>query len=174
MLKELFAGATRFEDFLAGVTVNADLWRALSRRASVSDEHAGRARVRRRQWRLLVILEDWCGDAVNIVPVIAALVRQAPNLEMRVVRRDEHPELMDSHLTGTSRSIPVVILLDDQFNERAWWGPRPAQLQGWVAGEARALPKDVRYRETRRWYALDHGRSTVQELLDLMDLAEAA
>ena len=147
---------------------------ALSRRAAVPADLATRARGLARGWRLLVLLEDWCGDAVNIVPVIADLVRQAPNLEMRVVRRDEHLELMDSHLTGTSRAIPVVILLDDQFNERAWWGPRPAELQRWVTGQARDLPKDVRYREVRRWYAQDRGASTVRELLDRIDIAAAA
>lgn len=150
------------------------MWLALSNRASVPDDLASRARAIPRNWRLLVILEDWCGDAVNIVPVIAALVRAAPNVAMRVVRRDEHPALMDAHLTGTSRSIPVVLLLDEQFEERAWWGPRPAELQRFVTGEAKALPKEARYRETRRWYAVDRGRSTLTELLNRIDLAAAA
>lgn len=36
----------------------------------------------------------------------------APELELRVLRRDEHPEIMDEYLTNGSRSIPVVIVLD--------------------------------------------------------------
>ena len=171
MHKDLYEHAERFDDFLAGVTANRELWHALSRRAAAPEDLTGRARAIPRTWRLLVILEDWCGDAVNIVPVIAALVGQAPNLEMRVIRRDEHPALMDAHLTGTSRSIPVVILLDDHFEERAWWGPRPAELQRFVTGEAKALSKEARYRETRRWYAVDRGRSTLTELLNQMDAA---
>src|SRR2546427_9519585 len=28
-------------------------------------------------------------------------------LEMRILRRDEHPEVMDRYLTGTARAIPI-------------------------------------------------------------------
>ena len=62
---------------------------------------------------------------------------------------------MDDHLTGgTARSIPIVIVLDASGGERAWWGPRPADLQAWFTGDdAQALEKDDRYRELRKWYA---------------------
>lgn len=56
---------------------------------------------------------------------------------------------------------------------RAWWGPRPAALQRWVAGDAEFLPKGERYREDRRWYALDRGRRTVDEVLNRMEFVPA-
>ncbi len=120
-------------------------------------------------WHLLVLSEDWCGDAVNTVPIVARLAELAPNTDLRVLARDENLDLMDAHLTGTSRSIPVVIVLDEEFNERGWWGPRPAALQQWVLGPGRALEKDVRYREIRSWYARDKGVSTLRELVELME-----
>jgi hypothetical protein len=81
---------------------------------------------------------------------------------------------MDGHRTGKSRSIPIVIVLDSQFAERAWWGPRPAPLQGWVVNAGRALTPAERYREVRRWYARDRGTTTLAELLATLRRAQAA
>jgi hypothetical protein len=76
---------------------------------------------------------------------------------------------MDAHLTGgRSRSIPVIIVYDEDFNEMGWWGPRPGPLQEWVLGEGQALSKEDRYREVRRWYARDRGRTTLLGILEKM------
>jgi hypothetical protein len=90
---------------------------------------------------------------------------------LRVLRRDENPDLMDAHLTGGARAIPVVMLLDEQFVERGWWGSRPAELQSWLAGPGQSLSKEERYREVRRWYARDRGRSVVEEIVNAMERA---
>ena len=61
--------------------------------------------------RLLVIAEDWCGDASSTIPVVARFADAVPGVELRILRRDEHPELMDRYLTNGARSIPIVIAL---------------------------------------------------------------
>lgn len=126
------------------------------------------------EWRLLVISEDWCGDASNTVPVIARFAEVVPTVEMRVVKRDENPELIDRYLTGGSRSIPVAVVLDRELHPVGWWGPRPAELQAFVIREKRAGARPVGeiYRDARQWYARDRGESTLRELLAVM--AEAA
>jgi hypothetical protein len=166
-----YLGAPEFEETLATATQNADLWAAVWRRASVPDDFVRRVAGLGGAWHLLVLSEDWCGDAVNTVPVVAKLAALAPNLDLRVLARDENPDLMDSHLTGASRSIPVVIALDDEFRERGWWGPRPAALQEWVLGPGRELEKDARYREVRSWYARDRGRTTLEEVVGMLERA---
>jgi hypothetical protein len=101
--------------------------------------------------------------------VVAKLAELAGNADMRVLARDSHLDLMDTHLTGTSRSIPIVIALDENFEERAWWGPRPRALQDWVLGPGMAMEKDLRYREVRAWYARDKGRSTLEEVVSMVE-----
>ena len=79
---------------------------------------------------------------------------------------------MDAHLTdGKSRSIPVVPLLDEDFVERGWWGPRPGPLQEWVVEEGLSMPSAERHRRVRRYYTKDQGRTMLRELLNLMDPA---
>lgn len=116
--------------------------------------------------RLLVLAEDWCGDASNTVPVLQKWAEQA-GVELRILKRDEHPRVMDRYLTGSSRSIPIVIVLDAEFQELGHWGPRPAELQAWVMAHKDTMEKGARYREVRRWYAKDHGESTLREVLDV-------
>jgi hypothetical protein len=164
-----YRDAELFEGFLARVEKNADLWRAVYQRARIPDETLARVTQLGRFWHLLVLSEDWCGDAVNIVPVVARMAELSPNLDLRLLARDENLDLIDAHLTGASRSIPVVILLDDEFRECAWWGPRPKELQTWVLGEGQLLPKTDRYREVRRWYATDKGASVLSEIVGFLE-----
>jgi hypothetical protein len=83
-----------------------------------------------------------------------------------MLRRDEHPEVMDHYLTNGTRSIPIVLLLDQDFNEVRRWGPRPTVLQEWYLAN-REMPKDERYPIMRRWYARDRGESMLQEVLGM-------
>ncbi|MDQ6888126.1 MAG: thioredoxin family protein [Gemmatimonadota bacterium] len=168
-LRDRWARAETFEHLLERVTINRELWQALASRATVAPSAIERARALPGRWHLLVLTEDWCGDSVNTLPVLARLVAGAPNLEMRLLGRDENPDIMNSHLSRGSRSIPVVMLLDDDFVERGWWGSRPGPLQQWVVGTGLPLSREERYREVRKWYARDHGATAVDEMLSLLE-----
>jgi len=123
--------------------------------------------------KLLVIAEDWCGDASNTVPVIAKLVDAVPGLELRVIQRDTYPEVMDQYLTNGSRSIPIVIALDENFVEVGHWGPRPGELQSWVMANKGTVPKAELYPKVRKWYARDRGETTLREVLEAAGFSAA-
>lgn len=114
--------------------------------------------------RLLVVAADWCGDAVNTIPVLANWAEQV-GTELRLIDRDSWPEVMDRYETGGARAIPIVIALDPQFHELGHWGPRPLELQEWVRTHLTTMAKEERYRETRRWYARDRGETTIREVV---------
>jgi hypothetical protein len=99
----------------------------------------------------------------------AALADRTPMVDLRVLARDAHPDLMDVRLTHGTRAVPVVIVLDEHFVEIGWWGPRPAALQAWATlPDARRLSAVDRYVEIRRWYARDRGRTTLHEVLGVV------
>ena len=95
-------------------------------------------------------------------------------MELRILRRDEHPELMDRYLTNGSRSIPIVIALDDSFRELGHWGPRPRVLQAWVLENRPRVPKAELYPQVRKWYARDRGETTLREVLATAGLGRTA
>jgi hypothetical protein len=168
-MKARFEAAATMAQFVAAARENREMWSVMTTRARAPEDLVARAARLPAPRHLLVLLEDWCGDAVNTIPALAALVDAVPGLSLRIVARDEHPELMDAHLTNGSRSIPVVIVLDDRFHELGWWGPRPTELQRWVLGDGQELARPDRYREVRRWYARDRGRTTLDEIVALLE-----
>ncbi len=162
----LWNAALPFAGFIASSELkHRGLWEGLYKLAKVPDWALATANGR--HVRLLAIAEDWCGDASNTLPVLARLAERAPGLELRLIKRDQHPELMDRYLTNGSRSIPIVIALDDQFREIGHWGPRPSALQRWVMNELRqGRPKTEIYPDIRKWYARDRGETTLREVLE--------
>jgi hypothetical protein len=170
-LKDLFLGGDTFENLLTREKPNGELWDALYRRARVSEVVLSRVDAIQEPWHLLVLNEDWCGDSINTLPVVARLAESVPLIDLRIIGRDANPDVMNQHLTGLSRSIPVIMVLDSDFRERGWWGPRPRPLQDWIIEEGLALPKADRYREVRTWYARDRGQTALHELLDIIENA---
>lgn len=174
MDSERFLAAQTFDEFVAGATKYQELWSIGARRASVPADVIERLEQLSSPVRLIALNEDWCLDAIGIVPYIAKLGAEHALLEFRSFGRDANPDLMNSHLTGTARAIPVAIAYDVGWNEIGWWGPRPAELQTWVRSEGAALPPAEKYRYLRQWYARDHGASTLREIADLIVAARAA
>jgi Thioredoxin len=87
--------------------------------------------------------------------------------------RDTNPEVMDQYLTNGSRSIPIVIALDESFREVGHWGPRPTELQAWVMANRDTVPKSELYPQMRKWYARDRGETTLKEVLEAAGLSVA-
>jgi hypothetical protein len=167
--KARYCEGETFAELMARPIMNHELWVALYKRVTIPIEISARVEALGGHWHLLVLSEDWCGDTVNIVPLVAKLTESVSNMDMRILARDENLDIMDSHLTGTSRSIPIVILLNQKFQECGWWGPRPRALQKWVMEKGMMLPVDERYREIRTFYARDHGLTTLEELVEMLE-----
>jgi hypothetical protein len=121
----------------------------------------------------LVITEGWCGDAAHVLPVLNAMARQQPLIDLRVVLRDENPELMDQFLYNGTRSIPIVISLSmEDHRFMGTWGPRPAVLSQRVIDEKAAkgtLSPEFK-QELQAWYNTNKGQDIARELLKLLPL----
>lgn len=117
---------------------------------------------------LLTLTESWCGDAAHIIPILYILSQQN-GLELKLLYRDEHPDLMDAYLTNGSRSIPKVIVLDMEFNELGSWGPRPSEAQK-LFNHLKNTTNDIDtiFQELQLWYNKDKGRSTFYELQEVL------
>jgi hypothetical protein len=125
----------------------------------------------------LVLTEAWCGDAAQCVGVLAAAAQAAPEIEFKLLLRDEHPDLMDLYLTNGGRSIPKLIAIersDDTTTagtrELFTWGPRPQEAQELVLALRERHGDDWKAaaEELHRWYHSDATQSTQRELLALL------
>lgn len=163
--KGLWESALGFDAFLALSDKHRGLWDGIHRLARIPG-WAIAAVPPGATLHLLVLTEDWCGDAVNTIPVLARFAEVTAGVELRIIRRDEHPEVMDRYLTNGARSIPIVVALDAAYRELGSWGPRPRDLQAWVMANRHTIPKTELYPQVRRWYARDRGETTLHEVLE--------
>ena len=118
----------------------------------------------------LVITEAWCGDAAQIVPVLAKVAEQSENIALRLILRDEYPDLMDAYLTnGVSKSIPILVRMDADFAPIGKWGPRPATAQRMVmdAKEQGTDPKEAK-EALHLWYARNRAEEIQEEILEMI------
>jgi hypothetical protein len=92
-----------------------------------------------------VLTEDWCGDALANLPVLASLAKRTGKLHLRIFLRDQHLDLADQYLKeGKYRSIPVFVFFDQQMRELGHFIERPAaataEMQAATAQLAAAHP----------------------------------
>jgi hypothetical protein len=115
---ERFAQGMTLAAYLAQMRTNKE--RFEQRMAATELTPADREAIRGRKLKVLVITEDWCGDALVGFPGLARLVEGAPDVEMRVFLRDANPDVMDQYLKrGLYRTIPVFVLFDEHMTELA-------------------------------------------------------
>jgi hypothetical protein len=118
----------------------------------------------------VVLAESWCADAAQNLPVFAKIAEGNPNVKLRILLRDENPEIMNQYLTNGSKSIPKLICLDENLNELGTWGPRPKFLQDWLY-ENKTNPK-MEMSELKEqfqiWYTKDKGQTLQKEMILLM------
>lgn len=120
----------------------------------------------------LVITEAWCGDAGNILPYIVNLSKEIPDVSLKIMLRDEHPEIMDMFLTNGSRSIPIFVAMNDQFEYKSYWGPRPQPAQKMALDHKSNPNEDYQDFQIRlqKWYLNDRAGTLEQELLAYLAL----
>ena len=130
----------------------------------------------------LVLSESWCGDAAQILPVLAKLAELNDLIDFKIILRDEHLDIMDAFLTNGARSIPKVIILKNNGKDSeviGSWGPRPGILQQLVmdtkaqlADEKDAAVKKQVWTEVKteiqRWYAKDKTQAIQDEIVDAL------
>lgn len=119
----------------------------------------------------LVLTEAWCGDAAQNIPLMNRLAELNDNIQLRLIYRDENPDLMDAFLTNGGRSIPKLIALKtSDLSLLGSWGPRPQDAQKRMAelNQSPQLKKEDVVTEIQLWYARNKNQSMQTEFLDLL------
>lgn len=118
----------------------------------------------------VVLTEAWCGDASQSIPYISKLADLNPLITLKLIFRDENPEVMDEYLTEGARSIPKLIGLSKDFEEELFtWGPRPKYLQDRLKAykkDSQGLSSKEFSEGTYLWYARDRNKAIEQELFE--------
>lgn len=157
-----FERGVTYEAFKAAMTRNQERFAANEARVRLSADDV--AAFRSRPLHVMALAADWCGDVIANLPVLGAIAKAAPELDLRVFERDDNLDLMEQYLNqGEYQSIPVFAFFDESWSEVGVFIERPdavtemrakkrAEIHaahpefGPAGGPADQLPDDVRAR----------------------------
>jgi len=90
--------------------------------------------------KLMVIGEDWCGDVIRGLPVLARIA-EAAEIPISIFPRDTHTDIMDEYLKeGKYMSIPVAVFYTADHKYICHWIERPEV----AAKEQQEIEKAIR------------------------------
>ena len=138
-----FATGLTYDEYKAQMTRNRDRVEANERRVEIDPEDLAAFRSINGPVHVLALAEDWCGDVIANLPVLAALARESGTLDLRIFLRDQNKDLMQRYLNqGKFESIPVFAFFDDQFNELGVFIERPASVTERRAEQRRRIHEE--------------------------------
>ena len=120
----------RFEDFYNNFSVTAEDTAALKELVGKANGPA----------KMLVLGEDWCGDVIRGLPVLARIA-EASGMQMTVFPRDDNHDIMNEFLkNGQWMSIPVAVFYTKDHEYISHWIERPEIAEQ----EMEQIEKDIR------------------------------
>jgi thiol-disulfide isomerase/thioredoxin len=122
----------------------------------------------------LVLMESWCGDGAQTLPIINKIAESSTNIELKIALRDSNDELMQLFLTNGGKSIPKLIILEKEtLNVLSDWGPRPSVATKIVNDYKKdhgALDAEFK-KNLQVWYNKDKGVNTQFDIINLLKTA---
>jgi hypothetical protein len=165
-LDRLFERGRTYQSFLESANARRETWLENTRAATLDPAVLARARAAGGEWRLLVVAEDWCGDSANTIPYVARLVDSLPSVSLRIVNSTDGRWIMERYRTPDGRAAtPTVVLLNPAGDPVGCFIERPAGLRKAIAAGGRATEV------LAEWRKQDAGRSTVLEIVELLEAA---
>lgn len=164
-------GNSKTEDLINYTLLNAHRMKRLNKTLLIPNEIKKSVATYTQEVVWLVISESWCGDSAQTLPVIHKIASINSTIDLKIVLRDENPELMQDFLTNGALSIPKLIAIDKETNEViTTWGSRPdvatKMVMDYKEKNGKITPEFKE--ELQLWFTKDKGISTMEDLLKIM------
>ncbi|XRE43593.1 hypothetical protein ACIVBQ_001797 [Tenacibaculum discolor] len=163
-------GPNQSDDLLNYSKLNDKRMKRLDKTVKLTKETLAKIKDVKEPQTWLVLTEGWCGDAAQNLPVINKIAEENPNINLKLVLRDENLELMDEFLTNGGRSIPKLIALNQENEVINTWGPRPTTATKMVVDYKEkhgSLDADFKT-DLQVWYNKNKGENTQEDLVSML------
>ena len=163
-------GADQSDSLLNYSMLNDRRMKRLDKTIQLSEETIAKIKDVTEPVTWLVLTEGWCGDAAQTLPIINKIANKSDYIDLKIVLRDEHEDLMNQFLTNGGKSIPKLIALNKNNDVIDSWGPRPSIPTQMVADykkEHGQLDADFK-KDLQVWYNKDKGENTQKDMMRLL------
>ena len=153
--------------------INNQRMKRLDKQTRLSEEAVSLTGKVNKDFTWLVLTESWCGDAAQTLPVINKFSEVSDKIDLKVVLRDENDELMNQFLTDGNKSIPKLIVIENESKKVvSSWGPRSEEatrmIQDYKAKHGKV--DDKIKKDLQVWYNQDKGKQIEKEIVSLLSL----
>lgn len=139
-LEKWFQKGLTSEAYMATLEKHKESFHHIYENFTIANDEQFLKDVENQNIRALVLAEPWCGHCMLDIPIFLQLTEKA-NIPVRFLLRDENLTLMDQYLTnGKSRTIPIIIFIDENGEEVAKWGPVAEKVKQFVSELTKDLP----------------------------------
>lgn len=133
---EYYAQAIAMDEYVG--TMERNRQRFLENIEATELSVGDRLRFGKEPLHFLVITENWCNDSAQFVPPLVKLARELDNVEVRFLRRDEHPDFAAQYPRKDGyHAIPIILTLDAELQVIGVLVERPARVAAEFAAETR-------------------------------------
>ena len=90
---------------------------------------------------------------------------------MKIFLKDSDHSLIEQFLTNGTQSIPKILILNENFEVKNVWGPRPkfgTELLKKFKENPETYPREEFYNDLQVYYAKNRGKDAITELLELL------
>lgn len=135
--KTFYDAALPYDEFLTryGTDVHRQRWQEVYNRIRLTDPQRALLGGFPRKMHLLCVAGTWCGDCVRDGPILQRIAEGAPNLDLRFLDRDEHPDVARELSINEGLRIPMVVFLSEDLIECARYGERTLATYRKIASE---------------------------------------
>lgn len=168
-------GPNQTEDLTHFSMLNVKRMDRLDKKIELSEDTILRLQKLDKKQLWLVLTEGWCGDAAQNLPVIEKMAKQSSHIELRLILRDENPEVMNLFLTNGAQAIPKLISFDEELNVLFTWGARPSIATQMVTDyKAKHGKLDPEFKKNLQvWYNKDKGQNVQSDVVTLIEQSQA-
>ncbi|MCB4806917.1 thioredoxin family protein [Tamlana sp. 62-3] len=171
-LNEVTTGLEQSDALINYTKLNERRMKRWDKTIKVSQNHKEAVAAFSRSVTFLAITESWCGDAAHVLPAINKVAELNDNIDLKLVLRDENLELMDAFLTNGGRSIPKVIMIDNETGEVFdTYGPRPTEATNLV-NEFKSKHGNLtpEFKEVlQHWYNKNKGQNIIEDITEILN-----
>lgn len=124
-LRQKFDAGLTYADYLSkGSPGHRKGWDALHEQTSLSNAQSELIGSFTRELNVLVSSGVWCGDCAQQMPVIDHIGRASDKITCRFLDRDEHSDLAKLVMLCGGLRVPVVLILNEDFDLLNFAGDR--------------------------------------------------
>ncbi|WP_108807979.1 thioredoxin family protein [Aquimarina spinulae] len=169
--EENTTGAEQTQQRIDFTKLNASRMRRLDKTLVIPEQSKQVFRDMKEKQIWFILIESWCADGAQTIPVLNKIAEASPAIDLKILLRDDNPEFMDLFLTNGTRSIPKLVIVDNNGNVLNTWGPRSQVATNMVLAYKKENGKidDTFKKSLQVWYNKNKGEAIINDLVNIVE-----